>query len=299
MANKKNKRSSIPSVDAKTTTKQQGSELNERTPENDYGVLSDPDEINETTTIISDSEEKTPAPAPAPAAPAAAPPAPAAPAPAPAAPAPAAPAAPAIEEVTSSQPPQTNITMMERIIQNDEKYKEKMTLHTFFSFVVMALDIVLKAPALAPVSDITEETESLVIYLIEHHSVNEYTKTYLRTLVDTKIIKHIIDSIVQFSNEEPQNFTKLVSNEYNENHIFTNETQTQIISHHTTGPSPAPQTPQDSPPSRICSFFKKLFSCCCCGRRRRNDSVILKDTDLGSSNISDTATITVTVTADS
>jgi hypothetical protein len=294
MANKKNKRSSIPSVDAKTTTNQQGTELNERTPENDYGVLSDPDEINETTTIISDTEEKTPAPATAPApAPAPAALAPAALAPAALAPAtaPAAPAPAAIEEVTSSHPPQTNITMMERIIQNDEKYKEKMTLHTFFSFVVMALDIVLKAPALAPVSDITEETESLVIYLIEHHSVNEYTKTYLRTLVDTKIIKHIIDSIVQFSNEEPQNFTKLVSNEYNENHIFTNETQTQTKTMPPiTEPSPAPQTPQDSPPSRICSFFKKLFSCCCCGRRRRNDSVILKDTDLGSSNISDTAT---------
>jgi hypothetical protein len=192
--------------------------------------------------------------------------------------------------------------LIERIIQNDEKYKEKMTLHTFFSFVVMAFDIVLTAPALAPVYDITEETETLVIYLIEHHSANEYTKTYLRTLVDTKIIKHIIDSILQFSNEEPQNFTKLVSNEYNENHIFRKETQSQTKTMPPiTGPSLTPQTPQDlQQPSRICNFFKKLFSCCCCGRRRRNDSVILKDTDLGASIIpdtTDTATATATDTA--
>ena len=156
-----------------------------------------------------------------------------------------------------------------------------MTLHTFFSFVVMALDT---ASASASAQDhnhssITTETETLVTYLIEHHSANDYTKSYLRTLVDTHIIKHIIESILQFGNEAPDNLTKLILNETIEHNIIPNDIQSQTIT-----PDHAPQTPQPpapSPsPSRIRNFFKRLFSCCfCCCRRRRThttDSIILE-----------------------
>lgn len=152
-----------------------------------------------------------------------------------------------------------------------------MTLHTFFSFVVMALDTASASAQDHNNSSITTETETLVTYLIEHHSTNDYTKSYLRTLVDTHIIKHIIESILQFGNEAPDNLTKLILNETNEHNIIPNDIQSQTIT-----PDHAPQTPQPPAPSpsRIRNFFKRLFSCCCCCCRRRRthttDSIILE-----------------------
>jgi len=149
-----------------------------------------------------------------------------------------------------------------------------MTLHTFFSFIVMAMDLTSGGTV--------RETETLVEYLINNHSVNEYTKAYLHTLFETDVVKNIIQSILQFNNEHPDNFTKLVSSEQ---------------------PHPEPQaadepkiiladSPHPPPPSRIRSFFKRLFCCCCSHRRRRNSlplplplplpetSIVLKDTEL-------------------
>lgn len=268
MANKKNKRlslsSSLSSSSSASSSKQ--TDTIERTPENDYGVLSDPDEVNEVNdlhpetvepervepaaspvvaenviVILHESPQKTPSSSP--------------------------PNTPPIQpqiqpqmqpssqpepldqtsQIVSHPEPTTTTSSMDRlklILSTDKKYEEKMTLHTFFSFVVMAMDIA---------SGAGSETETLVEYLINNHSVNEYTKAYLQTLVETDVVKNIIQSILQFNNEHPDNFTKLVSSE-----------------------QPAADEPKiivaDAPPSRIRSFFKRLFCCCCCRshRPRRN-----------------------------
>ncbi len=146
-----------------------------------------------------------------------------------------------------------------------------MTLHTFFSFVVMAMDIA---------SGSVSETETLVEYLINHHSVNEYTQVYLHSLFEADVVKNIIQSILQFNNEHPDNFTKLVSSEQKQ------QQQPQQP------PPPPADEPKiivaDAPPSRIRSFFKRLFCCCCCARSRRprnslplpETSIVLKDTEM-------------------
>ena len=139
-----------------------------------------------------------------------------------------------------------------------------MTLHTFFSFVVMAMDIT---------SGSVSETEILVEYLINYHSVNDYTKAYLHSLFEADVVKNIIQSILQFNNEHPDNFTKLVSSEQQQQ-------QQQAADE--------PKIPlTDAPLSRIRSFFKRLFCCCCCARRpRRNSlplpgtSIVLNDTEM-------------------
>ena len=120
-----------------------------------------------------------------------------------------------------------------------------MTLHTFFSFVVMATDLTSGGNV--------RETETLVEYLINNHSVNEYTKAYLHTLFETDVVKNIIQSILQFNNEHPDNFTKLVSTEQPQPQTqATDEPKIILV-----------DSPHPPPPSRIRSFFKRLFCCCC------------------------------------
>ena len=277
MANKKNKRlssSSSTSSEASTSTNKQTDAI-ERTPENDYGVLSDPDEANELNqatslateeaeanrpvmpeqilAIIDDSPDTQPHTPPY---------------------------TPLIESQTplstileplhqTSQiaphpEPMTATSSMDRlklILSSDKKYEEKMTLHTFFSFVVMSMDLTSGGSV--------SETETLVEYLINHHSVNEYTKAYLHSLFETNVVKNIIQSILQFNNEHPDNFTKLVSAE--------KQQQATIV---------LTDAPPHPPPSRIHSFFKRIFCCCCARPRRRNSllpsdtSIVLKDTEM-------------------
>ena len=279
MANKKNKRLSSSSSSSASSNKQ--TDIIERTPENDYGVLSDPDEVNDLHPETSPAEEEAAAAA-------------AAAAEAPAIPeqiivilhespqkkpSSSPPNTPPIQpqmppsslpeplhqtsQIVSHQESATPTSSMDRlklILSSDKKYEEKMTLHTFFSFVVMAMDIT---------SGSVSETEILVEYLINHHSVNDYTKAYLHSLFETDVVKNIIQSILQFNNEHPDNFTKLVSSEQQQQ-------QQQAADE--------PKIPlTDAPPSRIRSFFKRLFCCCCCcccARRPRRNSLPLPETSI-------------------
>lgn len=290
MANKKNKRLSSSSSSSASSNKQ--TDIIERTPENDYGVLSDPDEVNDLHPETSPAEEEAAAAAAVAAAAAA--------------------EAPAIPEQIivilhespqkkpSSSPPNTppiqpqmppsslpeplhqtsqivshqesatptsSMDRLKLILSSDKKYEEKMTLHTFFSFVVMAMDIT---------SGSVSETEILVEYLINYHSVNDYTKAYLHSLFEADVVKNIIQSILQFNNEHPDNFTKLVSSEQQQQQAADEPKIPLTDASH-------------PPPSRIRSFFKRLFccGCCCCARRpRRNSlplpgtSIVLKDTEM-------------------
>jgi hypothetical protein len=286
MANKKNKRLSSSSSGA-SSNKQ--TDAIERTPENDYGVLSDPDETNELNQAMSpatslateeaaEAEEAAERPAmpeqilaiihempdtqpqPPPYTQLIEPQTPPSTIPEP------------LHQTPQFAPhpePMTATSSMDRlklILSSDKKYEEKMTLHTFFSFVVMAMSI----------TSGVSETETLVEYLIHHHSVNEYTKAYLHSLFETNVVNNIIQSILQFNNEHPDNFTKLVSAE---KHQAAEESNPQIIRNDNNNNTPRP--------SRIRCFFKRLFCCCCARPRRRNSleqpqetSIVLKDTEM-------------------
>lgn len=295
MANKKNKRLSSSSSEAATSTNKQTDAI-ERTPENDYGVLSDPDEANELTQATSQVTAEAVAVAVAEPEPEAEPEAnrpvmpeqilaiihdspdtqPHTP-----------PYTPLIEsqtppstipeplhqtsQIAPDPEPMTATSSMDRlklILSSDKKYEEKMTLHTFFSFVVMAMDLTSGGTV--------SETETLVEYLINHHSVNEYTKAYLHSLFETNVVKNIIQSILHFNNEHPDNFTKLVSAEKQQQEKQATDEPTFVLTD--THPHP--------PPSRIRSFFKRIFCCCCARPRRRNSllpsetSTVLKDTEM-------------------
>lgn len=282
MANKKHKRLSAGAAGTATTTAASSEsttsestaselpyttqmlELVERTPENDYGVLSDPDELTENMidVHVEKQEERHLCETPQKTEPHSPPHSP-----------PRSPPQSSMseqEKQLSLLPPSLELSPLEPLCQtsptvigqkqettylenlklkisSDKKYKEKMTLQTFFSFIIMVLDTVLKSGEKST-SETEKNAEYLVEYLIKHHTVNENTEKYLQQLYDSNVVHCMIQSILYYSNDDPCEFEKLVLNEHEENGSNANMPV-------------SPQTPQES---RVRSWFKRFF-CCCCG----------------------------------
>ena len=287
MGNKKNKRLSTASSSASTKE----TDTLERILDNDYGVLSDPDEVSEsvkteapavtaaavevTATAHTDentheSPQKKPSSSPqhTPQIPPSSPPEP-------------------LHQMSQSSPDlkeeTTSLEILKLKLSSDKKFKEKMTLHTFFSFIVMALDIAGRpksAPAPAPApAGIMKEAAMLVEYLIHNHCVNIYTRTYLQSLFDTSVIQIIIESILQFGNEDPMNFTKLVSDEQEDSDLTT-VTAMAAATSATDIVVTIPATQEQ--PSGIRNFFKKLFCCCYCRRKSSGKVSVVKTAEMTS-----------------
>ena len=291
MANKKHKRASASAASAASASASADStaselaapyttqmlELAERTPENDYGVLSDPDELTENMidVYLEKPEEQplceTPQKTETKSQPYSPPHSPLqSPQPTPLqsslseqekqlssppsslALSPLEPLCQTSQTVIGQKQETTYLETLKLKISSDKKYKEKMTLQSFFSFIIMVLDTVVKSGEKST-SETEKNAEYLVEYLIKHHAVNEHTEKYLQQLYDSNVVRCMIQSILHYSNDDPCEFEKLVWNEH--------ETDGSNANAHANIPV-SPQTPQES---RIRAFFKRFFSCCCCG----------------------------------
>ena len=114
------------------------------------------------------------------------------------------------------------------------------------------------------------EVETLITYMIEHHSATEDVKSYLQTLAETKVIHNLIEAVIEFNKDQTDALDKLFNAEEIElQEMNTKETKTNkvdvpvtIASSDTTPPSSnLPQTSQHRT-----GFFKRMrcfFSGCC------------------------------------
>jgi hypothetical protein len=319
MGGKKNKRGSIPSSyspvlsssaaadpEEKLTlsaTEAQGQhpsikiELVERTPENDYGVLSDPEE----------NDQPSPVP-PAPASPSVPLLSKAKPQPEPqpeeqqAEPSgiqtePSQPPHVAQDSQQSSQPspqqqPQSiqpqisqtptlskSINTLQLKLSTDKSFSRKITLHTFFSYIILAIEIQRSCTAsIARVS--IPDVEALITYMIEHHSASEGIQKYLQTLRTTGVIKNLIEAVIEFNKDQTDAVDKLLMSEQIELEMaalkedaaadataataapaIPTTTQETTIQSAPASANPAPQTPQRG------GFFTRMrcFWSGCCG----------------------------------
>lgn len=90
-----------------------------------------------------------------------------------------------------------------------------MTLHTFFSYVILAIEM--QRACCASIARISpQEVETLITYMIEHHSATEDVKSYLRTLVETKVIHNLIEAVIEFNKDQTDALDKLLTTEENE-----------------------------------------------------------------------------------
>lgn len=285
--NKKNKRGSIPSSYSPvlTTTadpeekmtlsaEEQGPaqghsikiELVERTPENDYGVLSDPEENDQSSPIPLLSKAQ-PEPEPEPQAESSGTPT-----------EPSQPSHVSQDSQQSSQPspqeqhhsiqPQISQTptlsksmnTLQLKLSTDKSFSRKITLHTFFSYIILAIEIQRSCSAsIARVS--IPDVETLITYMIEHHSASEEIQTYLQTLHTTGVIKSLIEAVIEFNKDQTNALDKLLISEQIELDMASAAAPDTTIQSQPASAPPAPQTPQST------GFFKRLrcFWSGCCG----------------------------------
>ena len=295
--NKKHKRGSIPSSTVVSTT-----EFIQRTPENDYGVLSDPDENDPSTPVhlltketshdathemsleaatattaaqIDGSSSHTPSELSEQSQPQHSPQLTQQPAqlssqqqslslqqPSPS----------LQSQKSQNQSPSKSLDALKLKLSRDKNFSRKITLHTFFSYVILAIEMQ-RACSASIARTSPDEVESLVTYMIEHHSATEDVKSYLHTLLETKVIHNLIEAIIEFNKDQTDALDKLLTTEEIElQEMNTKETNTNtntnkvdvpvtIASSDTTPPSNSPQTTTPR-----CGFFKRMrcfFSGCC------------------------------------
>lgn len=287
--NKKNKRGSIPSSSAATSII--STELIERTPENDYGVLSDPeenhpsspvplltkensDDANHSSALSSVTAEKVenthtpsessqlshspqrtqqleqPLSQPQPPFPQQ--------------------SSPSLQSQKQQiQAPSKSLDALQLKLSRDKNFSRKITLHTFFSYVILAIEIQRACSAsIARISP--RDVQDLVEYMIEHHSATEDVKSYLQTLLDTKVIYNLIEAIIDFNKDQTDALDKLITMEEIElQAINTKEepvSKTEDISVTVVTSDPERQTNLPQTPQPRIGFFQRMrcfFSGCC------------------------------------
>lgn len=282
---KKNKRGSIPSSSSSSFSDAIGqsstkNELRERTEENDYGIMSDPDENTSPIPLLTKDVDGEQIPVP-------------------------------VEEIeteeavavatstddyytqsyTPSEQPQTqhllqpsspsspqqdqsiqpliqppksqnqSLETLQLRLSTDKNFSKKITLHTFFSYVILAIEIQ-RAPPQPPAISVNE-VETLIEYMIENHSASEEIRTYLRTLNTNGIITNMILAVIDFNKEDNESLDKLFQHEQielEEMNTIRDHTNTTTNSGQATVENTA-----TSPPPRS-GFFKRMrrfFSGCC------------------------------------
>ena len=168
-------------------------------------------------------------------------------------------------QISQTQSPSKSLDALKLKLNKDKNFSRKITLHTFFSYVILAIEIQRASSAsIARIS--AHEVETLVEYMIENHSASEDIQTYLRTLIETKVIYSMIEAIIEFNKDQTDALDKLFTAEEIElQEMNTRETKTEdipvtIVSSNSANSNESSQTPQR------CGFFKRMrcfFSGCC------------------------------------
>lgn len=181
---------------------------------------------------------------------------------------------PSLQSQISQDQSSKSLNALKLKLTTDKNYSKKITLHTFFSYVILAIEIErASSSSIARIS--RPNVEKLVEYMIEHHTATDDIKTYLQTLTQMDVIKNLISAIIDFNKDQSDSLDKLLSAEQMELEMIAlkdaataintvTETISVTISTSNPMPQPTPQTPQS------CGFFKCLrrFFSGCCGNSR-------------------------------
>jgi hypothetical protein len=190
--------------------------------------------------------------------------------------------------LTPSLPPPSPGTKSLKALQlkltTDKNYSKKITLHTFFSYVVLAIEI--ERASSASIARISiDNVEKLVTYLIDNHTANKDIETYLNTLLTTDVIRNLIAAVLEFNTDQADALDKLLSTEQMEMEMMalkdaaatatatttTATTATTIADDNQSPPNATTQSPSQmsqtsqsqSRTKRFLNFLKCLF--CGCG----------------------------------
>jgi hypothetical protein len=75
-------------------------------------------------------------------------------------------------------------------LTRDKNFSRKITLHTFFSYIILAMEI--QRSCSASIAQLcVKSVQDLVIYMIDNHSCSNSVRIYLHILNDTGVVKNI------------------------------------------------------------------------------------------------------------
>jgi len=174
-------------------------------------------------------------------------------------------------------------------LQNDPVHSKQTTHATFFSFIILSIEIEYAcSPSITRLSDISNVLR-LIDYIITNHSSTPEVEEYTRNMLDMGIIEHIIRGLIDFNSSN-----RLVDKEsiehLKQSIIMPHSEQTDEQSVEAAAPaqnltesSAVTEVTHDNPPSsapdktnRFIQFWRNLSCCCICRKSRRN-SIILDD----------------------
>ena len=160
-------------------------------------------------------------------------------------------------------------------LQNDPVYSKKTTHTTFFSFILLSIEIEYAcSPSITRLSDISNVLR-LIEYVITNHSSTSEVEEYTRNMLDMGIIEHIIRGLIDFNSsnrlvdkesiEQLKQSIMPLDEEINE---ITQEQSSKAVTQQKSSSSTA-----YNKTNRFVKFWRNI-SCCCRFRKSRNDSIV-------------------------
>jgi predicted O-linked N-acetylglucosamine transferase (SPINDLY family) len=275
MGNKKNKRGSIPSSPSPSSSplssSPSGSGNPLRTELNDYGVLSDPEENIELTntnlvpeeqdalspvlssvvedkhilaepSLQSDSQQDLqlslqPSLQESP---------------------------PSIQEQKSQPPTSKAMNALQLKLSRDKIFSKKITLHTFFSYIILAIEMHRSCSASINIEHISsQEVQELIEYMIQHHTDTEEVRQYLQKLIKTGVIQNLIEAVIDFNKDQTEALDKLLTAEEIELEMAYSIQESASLPQ--TSPSQPLRSSTPPTPATQRGLFKRIISSLCCG----------------------------------
>jgi DNA-binding ferritin-like protein (Dps family) len=87
-----------------------------------------------------------------------------------------------------------------------------MNLHTFFSHIVIAIETQ-KQPSQKLENVCVHDVKTILQYIIENHSTNKNIKDYLNNLMKTTVVDNIIESIINYNYNSNDEYVSLLNDE--------------------------------------------------------------------------------------
>jgi len=162
-------------------------------------------------------------------------------------------------------------------LENDPVYSKKTTHATFFSFIILAMEIEeVCLPSIVKTQYVCN-TAKLVEYIITNHSSRPEVEQFTRTMLETGVIEHIINGIIDFNSTN--NIKSYKSIEHIESNTITQALQQTNLNLNESTAEDKPVNIETQPANpkpntnRFVQFWRNLTCCCRC-RKSRKTSIL-------------------------
>ena len=174
-------------------------------------------------------------------------------------------------------------------LEKDPVYSNKTTLTSFFSYIILAMEIdivcastITTVESTAASANNPTNTERLIEYIIRNHSSTPEVEQYTLTMLQLGVITHIINGVIEFnitvrastnsSNHQNHSHTLQTLQSLEQLHLNHKKMgETDIIA---TSPSSDLAESAAKQSNGFIRFLRNMSLCCCKCRKSRKESIL-------------------------